>query len=75
MDKDKSIDLYTMINNKKQNKSIDLEIMSGGDYKQLWYKKNSKKVKNYNKEYYEKHKEKIRKNALLNYKIKKNIEI
>lgn len=76
MNKDKSIDLFEIINNPK--KSINLESMvgSGGNnnYKHIWYKKNTKKVKNYNKEYYEKHKNKIKKNSLKNYNKKKNIE-
>jgi hypothetical protein len=42
-------------------------------YKKEWYKKNSKKVKNYNKEYYEKHKEKQKEKMLeLYYKNLKN---
>jgi len=69
---DKSIDLNLILNNKK---SIDLNLVqTGGDnsnYKQEWYKKNTKKVKNYNKIYYEKHKEELRKKALHNYNTKK----
>lgn len=69
---DKSIDLSLILNNKK---SIDLSLVqSGGEnsnYKQGWYKKNTKKVKNYNKDYYNKHKEELRKKALRNYNTKK----
>ncbi len=75
MNKDKSIDLFEIISNTNStNKSINLENMVGGNYKQIWYKKNSKNVKNYNKEYYERHREKIKKNSLKNYNKKKNIE-
>ena len=75
MNKDKSIDLFEVIND--TNKSINLENMVGSNYgdnyKHTWYRKNSKKVKNYNKEYYEKHKDKIKKNSLKKYN-EKNIE-
>jgi hypothetical protein len=70
MNRDKSIDLFEIINS-NTNKPIISENMDGGNYKQIWYKKNSKNVKNYNKEYYEKHKNKIKKNSLKNYNSKK----
>jgi hypothetical protein len=74
MKKDISIDISILEKiEKNKDKSIDLSLLDkldkldknnqkGGDtktlYKKEWYKKNSKNVKNYNKDYYEKHKEK-----------------
>jgi hypothetical protein len=50
--------------------------LSGGEkklsYKQQWYKKNSKNVKGYNKEYYQKYKEKLRQKAIEKYNLLKH---